>query len=106
MTKAKLLERTLSGETFVVGEYLSGRIDVINIRDKTNGNFRKGYIRRETIITGNDAVVVGGFLSDGDKGDDFRPSAKKGERVCASVTKLETIQGFKLYGGTIEMLND
>lgn len=106
MTQKQMLELVLAGRPVLVGTYLSGRVEEIKIRDKTTGKMRSGYVTRETIITKDDAIVVGRFLNDDENVKDFKPSGRGGEKVCVLVTKQESVQGFKLFAGAVEPLAD
>lgn len=106
MTLKEMTALVLAGKPVLAGMYHSGKIDEVPIRDKQTGNMRKGFVRREVIITDQDAIVCGGFLNDSEKPEDFRPAAKKGTRVVVLVDKVSTVSGFSLYAGKIETLTD
>lgn len=95
-----------SGKIAMVGTYWSGRIDVVNVRDKANpgGPRRQSHVVRETVMTETDPVTVTRWLRDGDKPDMWHPSSSKGKKVVVWVQSMSSENGMIKLGGHIEEL--
>jgi hypothetical protein len=61
-------------------------------------------VTREIIITDTEPVAITGWLKDGEKQEEWKPSAKKGDRVIVEVTKMEQNMGQITMGGRISPL--
>lgn len=102
----QLMDAVKSGGVFCVGTFLHGRADAIMIRDKTSGQRRESFVIRETIITDTDAIAVTRWMKDGEKGADYKPPFKKGERVACRVSGMEMRSGSVVLNGVLEQLVD
>jgi len=109
MKTKELLESLVKGDHILVGVYHGGRIDTMNMRDKSTGKPRQAFVSRETILTDSEAVVVVAWMPDdydATKAAAWKSSFAKGERVVLHVGNAESIQGFKRYSGRLEKLTD
>lgn len=106
MKKAELMQLVESGAIIVVGDYWGGRVDKISVRDRQNpgGPRRDAYVTRETVLTDKEPVAVARWLTDTEKPEDWKPSAKKRDRVVVMVSSMETQNGAVVLGGRIEVL--
>lgn len=109
MKHKDLLEALMKGDHILLAVYHAGKVEAMNIRDKSNGKMRQAFLTRETILTDGEAAVVATWLPDDiteEARNIWKPKFKKGDRVVLRVGSSESIQGFKRYSGTLEPLTD
>lgn len=104
MKTTDLNHNVLAGGIFCVGQYLSGRAETVNIRNKTDGTRRPAGVVRETIITDTDPVIISRWLPDGEKAENWRPGFKKGDRVVVKVNSMTMTNGLPVLSGMLEAL--
>lgn len=106
MKKAELAQAVERGEVVCVGSYWSGRIDKTSVRDKKDpkGQRHDAWVTRETIMTEKEPISVTRWLKDGEKPEEWKPSATRGTRVVVRVTGMEINLGAVNLSGTIEPL--
>jgi len=104
MKENQILAAVMAGKVVCVGTYLSGKAETLSVRDKTTGGRREMVVTRELIITDSEAIPVTGWLKDGVKKEDWRPAAKKGDRVIVEITNMEVQRGQVTMGGVITVL--
>jgi len=106
MKSSQLIETVMSGRIVCVGVLHSSKLETVSIRDKSNpgGARRTSYVTREVVLTEGEPIVVSRWLKDDEKHEDWKSSAKKGDRVLVTVTGMEVRQGIIILNGLIEPL--
>jgi len=95
----------LAGEIVCVGTYFNGKVDAITFRDKAAGGQRRtAYTIRETILTEKDPIIVARFMRDDEKPDQWKPSAKKGDKCFVKIQNMNIDKGTITLNGVIETL--
>lgn len=105
MKQAELVNAVMEGQIVVVGQYVKGRAEDINVRDKATGGRRPAAVSRETVMTGTDPVVVTAWLSDGKTAADWKPSAIRGDKVVVLITSMAMSNGIPVLSGRVEKLS-
>jgi len=89
----------------VSGKYFNGKLDEVNWRDASkNGERRKMFIARETILTDTDPIVVTRILGDGEDPAKWKKSAERDQRVVIKITRMNVEKGNITLSGIIEPL--
>lgn len=105
MKESELQKSVLSGKCLCVGQYVSGRLDTVNYRDKKNGGEqRTATVAREVILGDADPLVVSRWLKDDEDPKKWAPSANRGDRVVVFITGMNQERGGVVVQGTIERL--
>lgn len=103
MKTADIMPLLEKGVPMLMGQYFHGRIETVNIRSKTDGRSRSANVVHETVLTDSgDAVAFSRFLKDEEKPEQWKPSAKRGQRVIVKITKYMVEQGSIKVSGVIE----
>jgi len=106
MKQAQLVEMVMAGGIVCVGNYLSGRLETVSVRDKANpgGPRRSAYVTKEIIITDTDPIVISRWLNDNEKPEDWKAAHKKGDKVVVKVKGMQLENGIPVLQGVIESL--
>jgi len=105
MKQEQLSQIINSGAIICVGVYWAGKVDAITFRDKNAGGQRRtAYTVRETILTDTDPITVSRFLSDTEKVEEWKPSAKKNDKVVVRIQSMTVDKGAIILNGKIEAL--
>lgn len=102
-----MIEAIDSGKFVAVGVMHSSKLEIVSVRDSKSpgGARRAAYVTREIVITAAEPVVIGRWLKDDEKPDDWKPSAPKNTEVLVVVGgKLETANGVSVLQGEIRPL--
>lgn len=100
-----------SGNFATIGEYRFSKAEMINWRDKTNGQARSAPMLRHTVELGADAIAVNEPLPASiQKVEDIPPhmlnAHKKGDTVLIIVTELTRERGLVSCRGKLESTNE
>jgi hypothetical protein len=102
MKHVDLMPALEKGEPMMLAKYFVGELQTIEIRNKTNGQARKAYIARETVLTAKNAVAVTRFLKDNEDPLAWKPSAKQGALCVVRITGFEVDRGNIKVSGMVE----
>jgi len=106
MTKAQLEKAFEDGLILMKATYHSGRLDKISIRGKVEGGPRRdAYVARQVVSGENDFVIVSRFLNDNARTEDWRPSAKKGDKIVVAIKSMAMENGTVILNGDIQTLS-
>jgi len=95
----------MKGERLQVGQYWAGGVSAISVRAKVLGGPRgTSFVVRETVLTDAEPIAVTRWLNDGEKPEDWKPSAKRGDQVVIRISGMEMVQGAVVLQGKIEPL--
>jgi len=97
----------IAGEILIVGQYFSGRVQRITVRDKqsTTGARKDLLISKEVVLTKKEPITVSRFLPDATLETEkaWVPMAKQGDTVIVKLTGLQEDLGNKSANGVIEI---
>lgn len=105
MKQAELMNAVMEGQIIVVGQYVKGRAEDIQVRDKATGGRRAAAVSRETVMTGTDPVVVTSWLPDGKVAADWKASAVRGDKVVVLISSMALSNGIPVLSGKVEKLS-
>lgn len=106
----QVLQLIKSGNFATLGEYRFSKAEMINWRDKTNGQARSAPMLRHTVELGADSIAVNEPLPTSiQKVEDIPPQMlnahKKGETVIILITELTRERGLVSCRGKLESTN-
>lgn len=106
----QLIQHIRRGNFATIGEYRFSKAEMINWRDKQNGQARSAPILRHNVELGADAITVNEPLPNSiQKTEDIPPhmltAHKKGDTVIVIVTELTRERGLVSCRGTLESTN-
>lgn len=104
MKTTELNNLVQSGAIVMVGIYWGGRLDPVTMRDQKTGQKREAHVARETVMGENDPVSVTRWLGDDEKPENWKPTAKKMDKVVIRIKSMSQERGGVVINGTIEKL--
>ena len=107
MKQVELNAMMEQGEQFILGTYLSGSLDEVSVRDKSNpgGARRTSHVAREIIVTKKEPIVISRWLRDTEKATDWKPASSPGSKVVVhKIISQELSNGIKVMNATVEPL--
>lgn len=104
MTQQEAVSRWMDGELLAIGEYRMSRAEMLNWRDKTNGQARSAPMLSHTIECGNISLTVAERIPDNVKLDDLKIPWSKGQKVVVHFNQLTTEKGLVSARGSLDPL--
>jgi len=103
MNAAQLTKLIDDGAIIVKGSYWSGGVSIISGRGK-DGQRREWHVVRETILVESGTLAVSRFMRDDEKPEDWKPSAKRMDKVICRIASMKSENGAVTLSGTVEPL--
>jgi len=104
MNQSQAVEKFLNGEFICVGEYRMSKSEMLNWRDKQNGQAKSAPMLRHTVEVGNVSLTLNERVPDQTKLEDIRVPFVKGEIVLVHLDELQSSKGVVSGRGRLEKL--
>lgn len=106
LTRQEAIERFTRGDIVSLGEYRMSKAEMLNWRDKTNGQAKSAPILRHTVEVGGISIAVNERVPDGTKIEDIHVAFKKGDMVLLEIQELTVDRGLVSARGSLSKVED
>lgn len=101
MKKTEVLPLLEKGGIYMMGEFRSSKVEVVNYRDKVTGRAAKFASHLHVVETGDTTITIQDRIEDGVDAEKLKAPYSKGQKVLVHVDTLERVQGFLRATGSM-----